>query len=84
MSQFKKIDRGILDGFDYHKLAWNKRGIDLDDLMAPKHHVVTGVRFRTLGARLNFEIRVTSMDYVSGKLIDIENSYWYSNDNTKR
>lgn len=84
MSEFKLLDRGVRNGYDYHTLTWDKRAIDLDDLMAPKDHVVTGFRFRVIGSHLNLEIRVTEADFKSGKLIDPEaTSIWKSNDNTE-
>lgn len=64
-------------------MAWDKRAIDLDDLVAPASHVVTGIRFRTLGAHLNLEIRITEVDFTNGKLMDPKTSYWFSNDNTE-
>lgn len=64
-------------------MGWDKRSIDLDDLNGPASHVVTGVRFRLIGAHLNLEIRLTEFDFSTGKLIDPEiKSYWHSNDNT--
>lgn len=83
VSDYRILDRGIRTGVDYHKMAWDKRAVDLDDLIAPDHHVVTGIRFRSLGGHLNMEIRITEVDFVTGKLIDpTTTSYWYSNDNT--
>lgn len=44
-----------------------------------------GVRFRTIGARLNLEIMVTPFNFTSGKLIQpLEKSFWLSNDVTTR
>lgn len=83
VSDYRILDRGVRNGVDYHTMAWDKRAVDLDDLIAPAHHVVTGIRFRTLGGHLNLEIRITEADFVSGKLIDpTTTSYWHSNDNT--
>jgi hypothetical protein len=44
-------------------------------------HVVTGVCFRMIGSHINFEIRITEMDFVKGFLND-QISIWVSNDNT--
>lgn len=83
ISDYKLLDRGIRNGQDYHTLSWDKRAIDLDDLVAPASHVVTGVRFRLVGTHLNLEIRVTELNFAAGKLIDPETtSVWMSNDNT--
>lgn len=84
VSEYKLLDRGIRNGLDYHTLSWDKRAIDLDDLIAPISHVVTGVRFRVIGTHLNLEIRVTEADFTTGRLIDPEEtSFWKSNDNTE-
>lgn len=34
------FDKGIREGVDYHTLAWDRRDIDLDDLVAYSKHVV--------------------------------------------
>lgn len=84
MSEYKLLDRGIRNNLDYHTMSWDKRAIDLDDLIAPINHVVTGVRMRVIGTHLNLEIRVTEADFVTGRLIDPEDtSFWKSNDNTE-
>lgn len=84
MSEYKLLDRGIRNGLDYHTMSWDKRAIDLDDLIAPVNHVVTGVRMRVIGTHLNLEIRVTEADFTTGRLIDPEEtSFWKSNDNTE-
>lgn len=82
ISNYSLLDRGIVNGVDYHTMAWDKRAIDLDDLIAPPSHVVTGVRFRTVGAHLNFEIRQTEFNFATGKLDSEIPSVWESNDNT--
>lgn len=84
MSEYKLLDRGIRNGLDYHTMSWDKRAIDLDDLIAPVNHVVTGVRLRVIGTHVNLEIRVTEADFATGRLIDPEEtSFWKSNDNTE-
>ena len=45
-----------VDGRDYHTLTYEERGLDLDSLVAPTSHVVTGVRFRKLGGHVNLEV----------------------------
>jgi hypothetical protein len=81
VNDYTLLDRGIKDGVDYHTVKWNSRGMDLDDLLAPASHVVTGVRFRVVGTHINLEIRITEMDFTHGLLND-KNSIWVSNDNT--
>jgi hypothetical protein len=40
VSGFSILDKGIVDGLDYHTLANERREIDLDDLNAPVDHIV--------------------------------------------
>lgn len=62
-------------------MSWESRAIDLDDIHADDpSFVVTGVRFRVLGAHLNLEAKLTEIDYAKGELKSIE--FWKSNDNT--
>ncbi|CRK92910.1 CLUMA_CG006339, isoform A [Clunio marinus] len=75
-------DKGIRDGRDYHTLAWDRREVDLDDLTAPVGHVVTGVKFRVVGRHLNLEMRVSEINFSTGKIIEADKSFWMSNDNT--
>ena len=42
VDSFSIMDRNIENGRDYHSLAWEKRALDLDDLVAPESHVLTG------------------------------------------
>ncbi|XP_057333033.1 uncharacterized protein LOC130672450 [Microplitis mediator] len=60
--------------------------INFDDLIAPEGFVVTGVRFRFAGDSLDFpklttgaielQVRVTPFDYVSGTLINHNQTHW--------
>jgi hypothetical protein len=81
INNYTILDKGIKNGSDYYMIRWNKREIDLDDLMAGASQVVTGVRFRLVGTHLNLEIRVTEMNFVKGQL-DPKTSIWVSNDLT--
>ncbi|XP_011303273.1 uncharacterized protein orion isoform X2 [Fopius arisanus] len=83
VDNFTILDRNVVNGRDFHTLSWEKRAIDLDDLFAPESHVLTGVRWRMVGAHLNFEIRVTPFNFTSGQLIKpTDKSRWISNDKT--
>ncbi|CRL01972.1 CLUMA_CG015288, isoform A [Clunio marinus] len=83
IQEFGIFDKGIRDGIDYHTLAYDRREVDLDDLIAPIGHVVTGVKLRRLGNHLNLEIRVSEIDFSSGLVMEPEKSFWISNDNTQ-
>ncbi|CAH2048299.1 unnamed protein product, partial [Iphiclides podalirius] len=81
IQKFDPSDSGLREGMDYHTLTYERRAIDLDELDSPAGHVLTGVRFRMIGAHLHFEIRSTPFNYTTGRLSP-EKSVWISNDNT--
>ncbi|XP_052901169.1 uncharacterized protein LOC128307398 isoform X1 [Anopheles moucheti] len=81
---FSHTDKGVRDGQDYHTLSYDRRAVDLDDVHVHPGYVLTGVRFRMLGAHLNLEIRMTEMNFTSGSLIDSNKSIWIGNDETVR
>lgn len=68
-----------VDGVDYHTLTWENRSINLDTIVLPSTHVLTGIRFKISGGRLALEIRATGINYKTGNLIDLEKSSWISN-----
>lgn len=76
------FDANVKSGIDYHTIMWEKRAIDLDDLDAPGDHLLTGLKFRLIGAHLNLEIRMTPFNFTTGKLVP-ERSLWHSHDNTE-
>jgi len=81
VDNFKTKD--TVEGKDYMKMSYYKRAIDLDDLIAPPEHVITGVKFRMVGSHLNLEIRATPINYTSGELQEPgRKDQWLSNDNT--
>ncbi|XP_054288862.1 uncharacterized protein LOC129004333 isoform X1 [Macrosteles quadrilineatus] len=81
VDNFKTKD--TIEGKDYMKMSYYKRAIDLDDLLAPPEHVITGVKFRMVGSHLNLEIRATPFNFTSGQLLDPgRKDQWLSNDNT--
>nr|XP_026492111.1 uncharacterized protein LOC113397811 isoform X3 [Vanessa tameamea] len=82
LQKFDISEPGIREGEDYHKLTYERRAIDLDELDSPTGHILTGVRFRMIGAHLHFEIRSTPFNYTTGRLSS-DRSQWISNDNTE-
>lgn len=84
VEKYNIFDRDVKKGVDYHTLSYESRSIDLDDVNTDDNSfVVTGVRFRLVGAHLNLEAYYTEFDFKTGQLIQPEiNSYWKSNDNT--
>ena len=75
------IDPNVKPGVDYHTIMWEKRAMDLDDLDSPADHLLTGLRFRLVGAHLNLEIQMTPFNFSTGQLIK-EKSLWHSHDTT--
>ncbi|XP_043462570.1 uncharacterized protein LOC122498746 isoform X1 [Leptopilina heterotoma] len=75
------LDRNVRNGIDYHTISWERRGVDLDDLVPPADHLLTGLKFKLLGSNLNLEIRATPFNFTTGSLMK-EKSRWYANDNT--
>ena len=49
---------------DYMMMSYEQRSIDIDQLQAPEGHVITGVRFRSLGGHLNLEAQVADVKYM--------------------
>ncbi|EFN89744.1 uncharacterized protein LOC105182071 isoform X2 [Harpegnathos saltator] len=85
IDEFSIMSSDVRNGVEYHKLVWEKRAMDLDDLLPPEDHLLTGIRFRMVGSRLNLEIRATPFNFTSGLLNEPEkNSFWHSNDITDR
>ncbi|KQS30547.1 uncharacterized protein LOC6551613 isoform X2 [Drosophila erecta] len=84
VEKYNVFDRHVKNGVDYHKLSYENRTIDLDDVDTEDNSfVVTGVRFRVIGTHLNLEAYYSEFDFRTGQLIQPEgNSYWKSNDNT--
>lgn len=39
---FSVMDSHVRNGVDYHKIVWEKRALDLDDLVPPQDHLLTG------------------------------------------
>ncbi|KAK1133607.1 hypothetical protein K0M31_011408 [Melipona bicolor] len=85
IEEFSILDRNVKNGIDYHTLSWEKRGLDLDDLVHDDDYLLTGVKFRMVGPRLNLEVKMTAFNFTTGKLIKpLEKSLWISHDNTDR
>jgi len=40
--RFSTINPHIKNGIDYHTVVWEKRALDLDDLVPPQNHLLTG------------------------------------------
>eukprot|EP00096_Caligus_rogercresseyi_P004378 TRINITY_DN1860_c0_g1_i1.p1 TRINITY_DN1860_c0_g1~~TRINITY_DN1860_c0_g1_i1.p1 ORF type:complete len:587 (-),score=112.25 TRINITY_DN1860_c0_g1_i1:142-1902(-) len=75
------VNNSELKNVDFMEMSYEQRAMDLDVIDAPEGHVVTGARFRNIGGHLNLEMKVTPIDYSTGKLI-VEASSWIGNDIT--
>lgn len=78
---FNIDDIEIQPNVDYVALTYENRSINLDMVLVPKGHLVTGVRFRiTNVGHITVDVRGTQFDFITGKLLqDLENSEWFSN-----
>lgn len=81
--EYNVLSPNVRNGRDYHTLNRDNRILDLDDLDVLQGYVLTGVRFRLLGSHLNMEIRMTEMDFATGKLMDPDKSIWIGSDKTE-
>lgn len=73
----------IKEGRDYHTMSYEKRELDLDDVIVPTSHIVTGVKWRMVGAHLNLEVLAAPVNWTAGHLIrPQEKSFWVSSDLT--
>ena len=77
-------EKGVHNNRDYYTLSYGARSIDLDDIHTDDNSfVVTGVRFRVVGAHLNLEARLCEFSFELGTLVSPQdNCFWKSNDNT--
>lgn len=64
-----------------YTMSYEQRSVDLDTLVAPEGHVLTGIKLRNIGGHLNLEIQVTPMDFTTGNALS-DRSTWIANDNT--
>lgn len=77
---FDVHDNTTHEGIDYHTLTYENRSINLDTIVVPDGHVVTGIRFnRNEYGHLKLEVRVTAIDFTAGILMNLEQSVWLSN-----
>lgn len=65
------------DGFDYHKLTFERRTVSLDTITVPPGHAVTGVRFQLVNNRLTLQVRATAFS-LEGQLENLANTTWIS------
>lgn len=48
---FSVMESNARSGVDYHKIVWEKRALDLDDLVAAQDYLLTGNLMRRKSAR---------------------------------
>lgn len=78
VDEFKRDDKGVENGVDYHTLTWEDRKFAMDDLQEHENHVVTGVILRIRQNYLNLEVRLTPVHDSDGFLKE-HRSKWISN-----
>lgn len=75
---FSLHDPQIREGLDYHTLTWANRTVNLDTVEVPAGKLVTGVRFRVIDGAISLQVRATDFDFSSGRLTNVDNSFWYT------
>ncbi|XP_017130379.1 uncharacterized protein LOC108148044 isoform X2 [Drosophila elegans] len=79
VDEYSVTDKDVQEGIDFHRLTYEKRSVDLDELKADDNSVVTGLRFKVRGTHLQLEAQFSRVDFQSGLLIDPKTkSYWRS------
>lgn len=58
ISPFTILDKGVRDGIDYHTLEFDRRQIDLDDLVAPVNHVVVSKMSLETVNTINYNFKI--------------------------
>lgn len=74
----------VRDGIDYHTLTYHNRSINLDTVEVPMGKIVTGIRFRIIDGTIVLQVRATDFDFATGRLKNLDNSYWYMNNKKDR
>lgn len=77
-------DSGIEHGKDFYTLTYENRALDLDTIIGTRDELVTGVRFRIVNNHIQFQVRFTYFDELTGKLDTTTDSEWKSNSNKVR
>lgn len=81
---FSIHDPLVREGRDYHTLTWENRSINLDVVEVPTGKVVTGVRFSIIDGTITLQVRATEFDFITGRLKNVGNSFWYVSNNKNR
>ncbi|XP_055324696.1 uncharacterized protein LOC129579082 isoform X2 [Sitodiplosis mosellana] len=77
-------DALVREGIDYHTMTWENRSINLDTVEVPSGKVVTGCRFRVVNGVITLQVRATDFDFISGRLKNLESSFWYVSEAKER
>ncbi|XP_060650929.1 uncharacterized protein LOC132787693 [Drosophila nasuta] len=74
VDDYKISDSNITEGVDYHEMSYEKRAIDLDEILNThqRSSVVTGLCFRVLSGRLNLMVMFSYFDFAKGQLLEPE------------
>lgn len=84
VEDYNVTDVDVRDGYDYHTLSMDSRAMDLDEISVNSaDQVVTGFRFRVFKQHLNLEVRFSSFNFSTGRLIEPQTkSFWLGNQNS--
>lgn len=78
---YKRTDKGVKRGVDFHTLNRTDRSIDLDDIVAPPGYIITGVKFVKVKSHLKLFARITEYDFTTAAL-NTTNTKWISTSTT--
>ena len=74
---FSAHDTRMHEGIDYHAMSHQNRTLNLDLVAVPQGRLVTGIRFTVVDGVITIQVRGTKFDFTTGKLQDIDQSFWY-------
>ncbi|KAH8302666.1 hypothetical protein KR044_009323 [Drosophila immigrans] len=70
VDDFKLDDFNVIEGIDYHTMSYEKRRINLDEIVFRdgRTHLVVGVGFSLWKQRLELEVLVSRLNFEEGKI----------------
>ncbi|KAH8414600.1 hypothetical protein KR215_009918 [Drosophila sulfurigaster] len=72
VDDYKISDSNITEGVDYHEMSYEKRAIDLDEILNTHQRtsLVTGLSFHVVSGRLNLMVMFSYFDFAKGQLLE--------------
>ncbi|KAL7303828.1 hypothetical protein TKK_0003952 [Trichogramma kaykai] len=82
VNEYKTSDKGVSEGNDYHKLSWDLRSFELDDVELDRKYVVTGARYTVDKGLIRLKVRGTRLNFQNGKL-KVKQHLWHQHTKSK-